>query len=42
MGPNAVTVYVFWNAHEETPGVFDFSGQNDVAEFLREAQQEGL
>jgi beta-galactosidase len=42
MGLNAVTVYVFWNVHEETPGVFDFSGQKDVAEFLREAQQEGL
>jgi beta-galactosidase len=42
MGLNAVTVYVFWDVHEETPGVFDFSGQNDVAEFLREAQEEGL
>ena len=25
-----------------SPGKFDFSGQNDVAEFIREAQQEGL
>jgi hypothetical protein len=25
-----------------SPGVYDFTGQNDVAEFLREAQQEGL
>ena len=42
MGLNSITVYVFWNLHEPRPGVFDFSGQNDVAEFLREAQQEDL
>ncbi len=42
MGLNAVTTYVFWNAHEAQPGAFDFSGNNDVAEFIREAQQEGL
>jgi beta-galactosidase len=42
MGLNTVTVYVFWNLHETRPGVFDFSGQKDVAEFLREAQEEGL
>ena len=42
MGLNAITTYVFWNAHEPRPGSYDFSGQNDVAEFIREAQQEGL
>jgi beta-galactosidase len=42
MGLNTITTYVFWNAHEATPGVYDFSGNNDIAEFLREAQQEGL
>ena len=42
MGLNAITTYVFWNLHEPQPGVLDFSGQNDVAEFIREAQQEGL
>jgi len=42
MGLNAVTTYVFWNVHEPHPGVYDFSGNNDVAEFVREAQQEGL
>ena len=42
MGLNSVTTYVFWNEHEPKPGVFDFSGNNDVAEFIREAQQEGL
>jgi beta-galactosidase len=42
MGLNTITTYVFWNVHEPTPGVYDFSGNNDVAEFIREAQQEGL
>ena len=42
MGLNTVETYVFWNLHEQEPGHFDFSGQNDVAEFIREAQQEGL
>jgi len=42
MGLNTVTAYVFWNEHETRPGEFDFSGQHDVAEFIREAQSEGL
>nr|WP_231873832.1 beta-galactosidase [Luteibacter rhizovicinus] len=42
MGLNTITTYVFWNAHEATPGHYDFSGQNDVAEFVREAKEEGL
>jgi len=42
MGLNAITTYVFWNEHEPTPGTYDFTGNNDVAEFIREAQQEGL
>ena len=42
MGLNAITTYVFWNEHEQTPGTYDFTGNNDVAEFIREAQQEGL
>ena len=42
MGLNTITTYVFWNVHETQPGVYDFTGNNDVAEFVREAQQEGL
>lgn len=42
LGLNSITTYVFWNVHESRPGVYDFSGNNDVAEFVREAQQEGL
>ncbi len=42
MGLNTITTYVFWNVHEPRPGTYDFDGNNDVAEFVREAQQEGL
>ncbi|MGB6110140.1 MAG: beta-galactosidase family protein [Acidobacteriaceae bacterium] len=42
MGLNSITTYVFWNWHEPEPGVYNFSGNRDVAEFVREAQQEGL
>jgi len=42
MGLNTITTYVFWNVHEPRPGVYDFSGRYDVAEFIREAQSEGL
>jgi beta-galactosidase len=43
MGMNAVATYVFWNHHETAPGVWDFqSGNHNIREFIREAQQEGL
>lgn len=42
MGLNTISTYVFWNVHEPKPGVYDFSGNLDVAEFIRIAQQEGL
>src|ERR1700674_5343577 len=42
MGLNTISTYVFWNLHEPRPGVFDFTGQNDVAAFVRTAQEEGL
>jgi beta-galactosidase len=42
MGLNTIATYIFWNLHEPRPGVFDFSGQNDVAAFIRTAQEEGL
>lgn len=42
MGLNTISTYVFWDLHEPTQGTYDFSGQLDVAEFIREAQQEGL
>jgi beta-galactosidase len=42
MGLNTITTYVFWNLHEPKPGEYDFSGQLDVAAYIRAAQQEGL
>lgn len=42
MGLNAVCVYLFWNFHEETEGNFDWSGDRDVREFCKIAQEEGL
>jgi beta-galactosidase len=42
MGLNTVETYAFWNLHEPQPGVFDFSGDRDVATFVRMAQEEGL
>lgn len=34
-GVTAIATYVFWIYHEEKEGVFDFSGDNDIHEFLR-------
>ncbi len=43
MGLNTIATYVFWNYHEVRPGVFDFrTGNRDLAEFIRIAQEEGL
>lgn len=43
MGLNTIATYVFWDYHEVRPGVFDFhTGNRDLAEFIRIAQQEGL
>jgi len=42
MGLNTITTYAFWNVSEPEPGKFDFSGNNDIAAFVRTAQEEGL
>ena len=42
MGLNTIATYVFWNVHEPTPGHFDFTGNNDLAAFIKAAQEEGL
>jgi beta-galactosidase len=42
LGLNTLTTYVFWNAHEPQPGHFEFSGDLDVAAYIRMAQEEGL
>ena len=42
LGMNTLCLYVFWNIHEQQEGVFDFMGNNDVAEFCRLAQKNGM
>ena len=42
LGMNTLCLYVFWNIHEQREGQFDFTGNNDVAEFCRLAQKNGM
>lgn len=42
MGLNTIGTYVFWNLHEPQKGKYDFSGNNDIAAFVKTAQEEGL
>src|SRR6201985_2975999 len=42
MGLNTIGTYVFWNAMEPEPGKYDFTGNNDIAEFVRIAKEEGM
>ena len=42
LGMNTLCIYVFWNIHEPREGQFDFSDNNDVAEFCRLAQKNGM
>ncbi|WP_295769011.1 beta-galactosidase [uncultured Mucilaginibacter sp.] len=42
MGLNTIGTYVFWNVHEPEKDKFDFTGDNNIAEFVRIAKEEGL
>ncbi len=42
LGMNTICMYVFWNIHEPKEGEFDFTGQNDIAEFVRLADKHGM
>lgn len=42
MGLNTVATYVFWNWHETEPGKWDFSGDKNLAEYIRIADEEGM
>ena len=41
-GLNTVATYVFWNLHEVEPGKWDFSGDKNLAEYIRIAGEEGM
>ncbi|MFI5162993.1 MAG: glycoside hydrolase family 35 protein [Sphingobacteriales bacterium] len=42
MGLNTVATYIFWNMHEPVEGKFDFTGNSDIAEFVKIAKEEGM
>jgi len=42
MGINTIGTYIFWNVNEPEKDKFDFSGNNDIAAFVKTAQEEGL
>ena len=42
MGLNTVATYVFWNWHETAPGVWDFAGDKNLAEYIKIAGEEGM
>ena len=41
-GFNTVETYTCWNLHERREGEFDFSGNLDLVEYIREAEEVGL
>ncbi|XP_047334110.1 beta-galactosidase-like [Impatiens glandulifera] len=41
-GLDVIQTYVFWNAHEPTPGNYYFEGRYDLVGFLKLIQQAGL
>ncbi|MBR6530987.1 MAG: beta-galactosidase [Clostridia bacterium] len=42
MGCNCVETYCAWNMHEKKPEVYDFTGNLDIASFIKAAGEEGL
>lgn len=42
MGLNTIATYVFWNVHEPRPGEYNFTGNADLAAFLKLAAEEHL
>lgn len=42
MGLNTVATYVFWNFHESEPGKWNFTGDRNLAEYIKIAGEEGM
>jgi beta-galactosidase len=42
MGLNTIGTYIFWNLHQPEENTYNFEGDNNIAEFVKIAQQEGL
>lgn len=41
-GVNVICTYVFWNMHEETEGVFDWSGDKNLRKFIMLCQKHDM
>ncbi|KAK9073281.1 hypothetical protein SSX86_007605 [Deinandra increscens subsp. villosa] len=41
-GLDVIDTYVFWNAHEPSPGTYDFSGRYDLVRFIKTVARNGL
>lgn len=42
LGMNTICLYTFWNSHEPKEGQFDFTGQNDLREFVKLCQENDM
>jgi len=42
LGMNTICLYVFWNSHEPERDKFDFSGQNNLREFVKLCDANGM
>ena len=43
MGLNTIAVYCFWNFHNTSPGVWDFTSErHDLVKFIKICQEEGM
>lgn len=42
MGLNTISTYIFWNMHQPEKNIFNFEGNNNIREFIKTAQEEGL
>ncbi|KAL7618108.1 hypothetical protein Lser_V15G00652 [Lactuca serriola] len=41
-GLDVIDTYVFWNVHEPSPGIYDFSGRYDLVRFIKTVARNGL
>ncbi|MDE6022625.1 MAG: beta-galactosidase, partial [Muribaculaceae bacterium] len=42
LGMNTICLYTFWNSHEPQEDQFDFTGQNDLREFIKLCQSNDM
>lgn len=42
MGLNTIATYIFWDQIEPEPGIWDFTGDNNVRKFITIAKKDGL